>query len=308
MSESVHSLKNDFLEIQVNEFGAELISILNVKNQKQYLWNADPAYWKRNSPILFPIVGSLKNRTYTYQEKTYTLPQHGFARDMVFTVKEKTASQIWLSLQETEETLKVYPFRFRLEIGYELVNNKIRVMWKVTNSNTSTLYFSIGGHPGFLCPIDENFRQEDYYFLFDTKEPLHYLQVDDSCGLVVKKSFEEQAVLSTEQGLVQIDNHMFDHDALIIEHDQCHSVALLTPDKKPYVTVTFDAPLFGLWSPSMKQAPFVCIEPWYGRCDSTGFNGNLEDREWGNSLEAGTQFETSYCIEIEGDCETQNRY
>ncbi len=295
---SVQTLKNNSLEIQVNESGAELISIKDAKTGIQYLWNGDPAYWNRRSPVLFPVVGNAKNKSYTYQGKTYSIGQHGFARDMMFTLKEKTEHSLWFTVKDTEDTLKIYPFHFELEIGYELIDRTIKVQWKVTNPDEKNMYFSIGGHPGFMCPLNQTGSRDDYYLSFDNDKPLHYLLIDPGCGLEVKKPFEEQYILPTDQGICRIDRHMFDNDALIIENHQCHSVSLLTPEKKPYVTVRFDAPLFGVWSPAIENTPFICIEPWYGRCDSTDFDGDLNERDYINSLQAGGGFEASYTIEI----------
>lgn len=294
---SIHILENSKLRLQINDFGAELVSISNKQNDMEYLWNGDPTYWKRCSPILFPIVGSVKNGAYSYQGKTYHLPQHGFARDMIFTRTSSTATSIWFQLTSNEETLAKYPFEFILNIGYELIDNQIKVMWEVTNPGNSTMYFSIGGHPGFLCPLQDKGKQSDYYLLFDNKEPLHYMLVDQT-GLMAKKPFDEQYLLPTDQGLYQITTNTFDQDALIFEENQCHQVSLLTPDQKPYVTVSFDAPLFGVWSPSKKNAPFVCIEPWYGRCDYSEFEGDLQEKDYINQLESGEEFQASYTIEI----------
>ena len=294
---TTHILKNNELTLKINELGAELVAITDTKTQKEYLWNADPAFWKRHSPVLFPIVGSLKDQSYTYHEQKFPMSQHGFARDMEFTLKSITDNELWLRLEATEETKKVYPFHFILEVGYQLQGRRITVMWKVINQDTDTMYFSIGGHPAFLCPLDEQSYQSDCFISFDSTQPIHYLMINEH-GLVVKKAMEEQDTLSTDNGFLSIHPHLFDHDALIIEDNQCHCVALVDATKKPYLTVTFDAPLFGLWSPAKKNAPFVCIEPWYGRCDSSDFNGTLEEREWGNVLEAGKQFNASYTIDI----------
>ena len=294
---TTHILYNEALTLQIRELGAELISIKDKQTNTEYLWNGDPAYWKRHAPILFPFVGSLKNKSYRYNGITYPMSQHGFARDMEFTVINKSDREIWLSLEATEETLDKYPFNFRLELGYRLEEKTITVLWRVINQDNKTMYFSIGGHPAFACPIDGNGKQSDYYLQFDTNQPLHYLLINED-GTAVKKPFEQQETLETNKGILAIDPHMFDKDALIIEHNQCQEVSLLDPSKKAYLTVTFDAPLFGLWSPAKKNAPFICIEPWYGRCDSSDFDGTLEEREWGNELEVGKQFEASYTITI----------
>jgi len=294
---TIHILKNDFLTLKLDNHGAELTSIIDNQTATEYLWNADPVYWRRHSPILFPFIGSTQNKSYTYQGKSYPTTQHGFARDMEFELQKNSQEEIWFALSASEETKKIYPFDFRLELGYRLEGTKITVLWKVINEGQSTMYFSIGGHPAFNCPLDPTDDQSEYYLSFDTTKPLHYLHINEY-GLADNKPFNQQNLLSTDNGFLPIDSRMFDYDALIIEESQCHKVSLLDPAKIPYVTVTFDAPVFGLWTPSKKNAPFICIEPWYGRCDSDSFNGSLEEREWGNSLTVGGIFEASYTIEI----------
>ncbi len=294
---SVQILKNNDLTLKISSFGAELTGITDNAANREYLWKGDPAYWKRRSPVLFPVVGSLKNQSYHYRGKVYSLPQHGFARDLEFTPLRNTDSEIWFRLNWTKETLKVYPFEFALEIGYRLTHRRITVMWKVINQGLGDMFFSIGAHPAFMCPLIEGQSQSDYYIFFDNDAPIHYLLVNNK-GLAVKKPYSEQAVLNTENGFLKIDPHLFDQDALIIENNQSHSVSLADSKKIPYVTVHFDAPLFGLWSPAGKNAPFICIEPWYGRCDSSDFNGSFEEKEWGNHLKAGKQFEAAYTIDI----------
>ncbi|MDF2908203.1 MAG: Galactose mutarotase [Herbinix sp.] len=294
---SAYSLQNNILTIEVAESGAELTSIRHTTMNTEYLWNADPTYWKRQAPILFPIVGSLKNKTYTYQGQTYSLPQHGFARDMKFSLTSQTETELWFSVEETEETMKVYPFKFRLELGYRLEENQVTALWRVINTGNDKLLFSIGGHPAFLCPLKPSEKQSEYYILFDSDKPIHYLLVDES-GLVTKKPFDNQHILTTEEGFLPIYTHLFDRDALIIEENQFHRISLADSNKKPYLSVNFDAPLFGLWSPAKKKAPFVCIEPWYGRCDASDFSGNLEEREYSNSIASGEIFDASYTITI----------
>lgn len=293
---SSHIIKNEELTLRLLASGAELASITDIRTEKEYLWNADPAYWKRSSPILFPIVGSLKNQTYSHNGKTYKLSQHGFARDMDFILTENSGNSIAFQLESDEETLKLYPFPFRLIIRYTLRGREIIVSWEVVNTGTDTMYFSIGAHPAFLCPFDGIGEQSSHFLAFDRETPLAVTKINQM-GLALKGPLSP-VILPTEKGLLPIGPHLFDEDALVIENNQCHKVSLLTPDKKPYVTVSFDAPLFGVWSPAGKNAPFVCIEPWYGRCDSADFEGSLKDREWGNELETGKSFQASYTISI----------
>lgn len=292
-----YKLENSELIIHLNGAGAELTSIIRKSDQRQYLWDGNPLYWKRHSPILFPLVGSLKNQSYTHEGETYFMSQHGFARDMDFSVEEKTDTSILFSLSSSKETLKVYPFVFKLFINYELRGKEIVVSWRVINNDTNTMYFSIGAHPAFLCPLTCEEKQTDYFIAFGTKNPIHYIMVNEQ-GLAQKRPTHEQNIIHTEDGLMPITPNLFDNDALIVENNQCQQISLLDTNKTPYVTVYFNAPLFGLWSPAGKNAPFICIEPWYGRCDATDFNGSLKDREWGNVLDAGNIFETDYTIQI----------
>ena len=292
-----HILQNDSLTLQIDTLGAELTSLFDQGTGVEYLWNGDPAYWKRCSPILFPFVGLLKDKSYTFRGESYSALQHGFARDMEFTLINQSVDEIWFQLKATEETKTIYPFDFCLELGYRLQGRIITVLWRVINNGSDKMFFSIGGHPGFRCPLNSNEDLEDYYLKFDTTDPIRYLHINES-GLLVKKPRDTQNVLTTDLGLLPVDARMFDYDALIIEDNQCKKVSLLDSTKKPYISITFDAPLFGLWSPAKKNAPFLCIEPWYGRCDASDFTGSLEEREYGNSLEACCIFEAGYTIEI----------
>lgn len=288
---ALHTLQSGALRVIISDAGAEIMQIEDILTGRNYLWHGDSAYWGRRSPILFPIVGGLKNKTYKYAGREYPMSQHGFARDREFQMTEHNVDTIWFELKADEESLKVYPFRFRLEIGYRLEGRKITVMWRVANEDKKTMFFSIGGHPAFMCPIDGEGKQTDYYLLFDNKEPLSYGKLSVN-GLLET----EGHTLDIGGGCMPITEHMFDEDALVIEGGQAHQVALAGPDKKPYLTVKFDAPLFGLWSPAKKHAPFICIEPWYGRCDRESFAGMLADREYGNELRPGKIFETEYTI------------
>ena len=288
---ALFQISNDKITIQVDSMGAELKSLKSVPDNREYMWHGDPAYWGRTSPVLFPIVGGLKDGQYRVDGTSYSMGQHGFARDREFQLKSQVASEIWFSLSSDEETLKKYPYPFQLEIGYELTGRTVTVKWRVTNQGETPVWFSIGGHPGFLCPIDPGTDQTQYRLSFDAKE-----KIVASCiagGLVSG----EKKTYPLRNGVLPITEDLFDEDALVIEGDQAHSVSLERPDGKPYLTVDFDAPLFGVWSPPKKKAPFICIEPWYGRCDRLDFAGDFKEREWVQELAEGT-FEASYRITI----------
>lgn len=275
-------LKNDILKIEINEHGAELSSVFGIKSQNEYLWQGDAQFWSRRSPVLFPVVGKYKDLKSVYGDEEYSLPQHGFARDCDFTLIQKTENSVSFELKENSDTLKNYPFKFRFVCSFELTDNKIRVKWSVTNTNDCEMYFSIGAHPAFNC-------EKGKTVLSMNKDNLEY-SVLNAEGLYLPKKYP------LESSFVLTDD-IFDRDALIIENSGITSVQLLN-DGKEFVTVNFTAPLFGIWSPVKKNAPFVCIEPWYGRADAADFDCDLTNREWGNRLLAGETFKKEYEIVI----------
>lgn len=288
-----YRLDNGVLEINVASKGAELISIKD-ETGKEYLWQGDEKYWGRQSPILFPFVGRLKNQEYTYEGKKYPMMQHGFARDMEFSVIEEKADEIWFEIKDDGETYKLYPFHFSLKIGYRLVENRIEVLWKVENIDTKTMYFNIGAHPGFFCPIDGEKDKVGYALEFNSKGNPKYYGADYDTGLRFSKLHE----LKLENGRSIITKEYFDETTYIFEDNQISEVSLVKPSGEKYVTVRFDMPILAVWSKERADAPFVCLEPWCGRCDRMDFNGNLEDREYNTVLEAGEVFNNIYSIEI----------
>lgn len=289
---ALFQISNDKITIQVDSMGGELKSLKEVASGREYMWNGDPQYWKRTSPVLFPLVGGVKDGIYRVNGREYTMGQHGFARDTEFQLKSQVASEIWFTLESNEDMLIKYPYPFVLELGYELVDMTVIVKWRVKNPVKERMYFSIGGHPAFLCPIINGTKQSDYRIRFDTTE-----KVVSSClenGLVSGKS----VTYKLQNGALPVTEHLFDGDALIIEQEQAHSVSLVAPDGRDYLTVEFDAPLFGIWSPPGKRAPFICIEPWYGRCDRADYAGEWKDREWMQALNAGETFAADYKVTV----------
>ena len=275
-------LENDVLRIAVDTHGAELSSIINKKENKEILWQGDPAFWGRKSPVLFPVVGKYKNGKTTYEGKEYSLGQHGFARDSEFALVEKTDNKISFELLSSEDTLAKHPFNFRLICSFELKNNKIIVGWKVVNTDNKKICFSIGAHPAFYCKKGKT-------VLSMNGENINYNLIN-SDGLYTPQKYDVESEFV-------LDDNIFDNDALIIENSGVTEVSLIDNDKK-YLTMKFQAPLFGIWSPTKKNAPFVCIEPWYGRCDAADFNGDITEREWSNSLDISEKWYKEYEIII----------
>ncbi|MGP1433781.1 MAG: aldose 1-epimerase family protein [Catonella sp.] len=288
-----YKLRNEFLEIAIADKGAELVSVKDMKG-KEYLWQGDAKYWGRRSPILFPFIGRLKNKEFIYEGKKYPMEQHGFARDMIFTCVDERNNEIWFEIEDNEDTYRIYPFHFSLKIGYRLCENKIEVLWEVDNKGDKTMYFNIGAHPGFNCPIDGEEGKEGYSLEFNScGNPKHY-GADNQTGLRLSELKE----LQLENGRSIITKEYFDETTYIFEDRQVSEVSLIKPDGKKYVTVSFDMPILAIWSLEKANAPFVCIEPWFGRCDRAEFEGELSERDCNIVLEAGEKFNNSYKIEI----------
>lgn len=287
-------LENEQLKLEVDTFGAELRSVTDKATGREMMWCGDSAYWGRVSPVLFPIVGGVRDKKYRHEGKEYGMSQHGFARDNEFTLISETADSLTYEFTETPETLEKYPFPFRLRIRYVLSENTVSVNWEVTNPSENTMYFSIGAHPAFACGNKEN---------GPVGCTLNFAKKDGSCVTLTYRglngsgnALNESVELPNTNGDVAVTDGFFDRSALIFENRQADSVTLTDSDGTKLVTVTTDVPLFAVWSPERKKAPFVCIEPWYGRCDAEDFNGEFKDREYTECLAAGETFNGGYDI------------
>lgn len=291
-----YTLENESLIVTVDTFGAEIKSVKNKATGCEYIWCGDSAYWGRTAPVLFPFVGSCRDKKYTFAGTDYEITAHGFARDMEHTVVSSTDTEIWFSLKDTEETYKKYPFHFDFMNGYKLEGNTVSVIWKVINPgqdrNDNNLYFSVGAHPAFVCPINGENNKAGYKLFFEgLNEIRHHGNLTGTCT-------HENLVLPLENNRVTITPEFFDRTTYIVEGSQTGCVGIETPDGARYITVRFDTPLFGIWSPEKKNAPFLCIEPWCGRADYDDFEGDLTQREYGNTLAKDRVFENTYSIEF----------
>ena len=287
-----YTIENEYLKCEIDLHGAEVKSLIRKSDGREMMWCGDPAYWGRTSPVLFPFVGAVKDKTYRYEGKSYTIGQHGFARDKDFTMEPQTETEIWFRLTESEDTLAVYPFRFALRIGYRIEESTLRVMWKVTNPTEKELWFSIGAHPAFAIPK----LQGHSLRLFDTEgRPIdQFRNRIFGEGGCVSNQFE---VIPTKDGYLPLTESLFDGDALVLEKHQLGRVDLLDENQNMLVSLSFDTPVVGIWSPPHKNAPFVCIEPWYGRCDAEDFDGELQEREYEFIVNDREVFNAAYLIE-----------
>lgn len=284
-------LENERLKVSVSDQGAELCSIYDKKENREVVWTADPAYWNRHAPVLFPIVGKVTGGFYTYEGQKYPMGQHGFARDREFVHVKTTENAIVHRLESDEESRKVYPFDFVLEITHKLHDNCVTVEWKVTNAGEQKMYFAIGGHPGFC--VKENVGSR---LVFPGKDELTRVAIDLATAGV---DVDHPETLTLNQGVYTVKADTFDRDALIFDGGQVKEVGLEDADGTKLVTMRCpDALSVGIWSPTGKNAPFICLEPWIGRCDNSGFTGTLQEKFDEQSLEAGAVFETAYDLVI----------
>ena len=302
-------LENEFLTVSIDETGAELKSVKDKKTGKEYMWKGDKNVWGRVSPVLFPFVGRTVNAKFSFEGKEYPTTPHGFARDSHFTqgdismtpyspAKFTKESTLVLYLEDNDETRKVYPFKFRLILLYHLSERTLTLRYIVNNLNDGKMYFSIGGHPGFTCPINENAERRDSFIRFTLKDkPLEKI-VSSDIDLSTGFATDDKTEYELSDGNLIIYDDLFKKDALVLENQQVDAISLLDENKKAYVTVRFISPLVGVWSSLNKGADFVCIEPWWGRCDHKNFTGTLEERPYGNVLEKSESFTTGFDIDF----------
>jgi galactose mutarotase-like enzyme len=279
------TISNAFITAKINHKGAELVSLKNNNSNQEYIWEGNPAYWGKHSPILFPIVGTLKNNTYKVNNSEYQLPRHGFARDMNFELIDKKEDSVTFSIQSSAETLKVYPFNFELQIHYSLDEKKLNIEYKVINKNQSKLPFSIGAHPAFS--LDGNF--EEYELKFKIEEALVYNLLEND--LISNKT----QILDTKDNLVKLNYKLFENDALIFKKLQSRSLTILK-NETPLIKVHYQGfPHLGIWT--KKDAPFICIEPWYGYSDTDESTGDIFKKEGIQIIEADKIFNSKFTIE-----------
>ena len=285
-----YRISNSIYELTVSDHGAEIKSLK--KNGRELMWQADPAFWGRTSPVLFPLVGNYWNKKSSFAGKEYEMSQHGFARDMDFSLIKERTNELTFELKDNNKTHEKYPFSFILQIGYQLDENGVKIIWTVKNPSDETIYFSIGGHPAFNCDLSK----DSLVYYKAGKKLLNDLKANiiegDGSGCLSDRT----KTIKIADGKMKLSKELFDEDALIIEDRQSDAVALIDSNGAEILKVSFDAPLFGIWSPAGKNAPFVCIEPWYGRCDRVGFTGDLSEREYQNAVGEGLTFEVSYTI------------
>lgn len=290
------SIQNEYLTASFKKTGAELCSLKSRKIGIEHLWQADPEIWKGHAPVLFPIVGRLKNDEYVFKGKTYKMPQHGFARKMDFEIINSEADRISFLLKSDESTLAVYPFHFELSIHFRLEKNTLITEYEVKNASESEMYFSIGAHPGFNCELHLGEKRSDYKLKFNKAEKLerHHIEAGLYTG-------ETSVVLNGSSSELPITDDLFKKDALVFKHMQSDEITLLNKQNQPEVSVSFKGfPYLGLWTQAAVPGvpPYVCIEPWFGLADSIAGQSDLSDKEGVIELGKGNSFRCRFDTQV----------
>lgn len=288
-------IKNEFLNVMIHERGAELWSIKDASGN-EYLWQGDPMYWGDKALNLFPYIARMTEGKYTLQGKTYEMDIHGFAKDTVFQVEEKSDSHVIFSIHNTEETYKQYPYQFEFAVSYKLEGSKLLVTYIVKNKDENEMYFSVGGHPGFNVPFEENTVFEDYYLEFDSVADAKRVGFSEDCFVT---GVNEKILLEDGKRL-SLRHDLFDDDAIVLV-DMARGVKLTSKEGKKAICVTYpDMPYLGLWHRPKTDAPYVCIEPWTSLPSRKGIVEDLATQPGLISLETGGEYRNQFSIEVRG--------
>lgn len=277
-------LKNESIEIEVSQDGAELRRVVDLRSGDSLLWHGDPTWWNRVSPVLFPFVGKVYDDVYLHGNTEYSMKtQHGFLRDQTFTLDEVSQHEVWYQFEQTDALKELYPFEYSVRIGYRLEANTVHVNWEVINHDVTTMYFSIGAHPAFLAHENDvvTFEKRDQTSRYVLEGPfVHDIKEEDATPLIIKsETFINDAVI-------------YDNVDAVILHNK--------KDNRQIRVECKDFPFVGIWSPyrAGEISPFVCIEPWYGISDRLGFDGELKDKLGVQKLEANRVVQYSYSFTI----------
>ena len=288
----LYSIENDFLKVVITSKGAELQSVLTKENQLEYLWQANEKFWAKKSPVLFPIVGGLKNNSYSYQNKTFNLSRHGFARENEFSILKTTETSIQFLLENSEKTLLVFPFQFKFIIEYALQSSKLICNYLVENLSDDEMYFSVGAHPAFNVPLSDSTIFSDWILEFNQPETIGIFPLTAD-GLL--KAQPIPFLQNSNQ--IKLTKDLFYKDALVFKHLQSNQLKLISNKSQHGIKMQFDGfPFFGIWS--AKDADFICLEPWCGVADSENNTGEITQKEGINILKSNETFSRTWSIEL----------
>lgn len=277
---------SDSLLVSVNLFGTEVSSVKNRKGL-EYIWQADKEVWPRHAPVLFPIVGKLKDNQFIFENKTYALSQHGFARDREFELIHRTEDSCIFQLSSDEQSKAAYPFDFIFRIHYRLEKNMLVTGYTVINTGDSEMYFSVGAHPGFNCPLLPDEKFEDYYLEFEAGD-YERTELNNGLRTNIKKT------IFLEDNKLFLTKHLFDSDALVFENKQVQQISLRSARSSHAISLQCpDWPYFGIWS-KKGCTDFICLEPWFGVADKENSDHQLIYKEGILSLASKKEFNCSF--------------
>lgn len=283
-------LENEKLRVVISPKGAELQSLFNKETALEYMWSGDAAFWSKHSPILFPLVGALKEDTYFYKDKSYHLPRHGFARERTFLKDQLSLEEAVFTLTHDAETLAVYPFAFLLRLRYQLKGNSLFCTYEVSNTGYDELLFSVGAHPAFAVPMVKDTLYKDYYLQFNKTEPLHRWKLEG--GLIA----DHTEPLPTQNDRLPLTHQLFYEDAIVLKNMLSNSITLSCTKHDHGIHFNFENfPFFGIWA--SKDANFICLEPWCGIADSVQHNQQLINKEGIITLTPNTNWQHSWNVE-----------
>ena len=293
---SMHFIENEKLMVQISDLGAELCSVLDKDLGMERIHDGNPKVWNRHAPLLFPFVGKVINGVYRIGKKEYSMElQHGFARDMEFTCIEKSFQKVVHCLKSTEETKKNYPFDFELLVTHELdeINQKLlRITWEIKNKGEDTMYYFIGGHPGFTTKEKDPKAKEAYYLEFEGKDSITYFGVNNESGFAAPNETKE---ILLEKGKMLFHKDIY--ETLIFDDPKFTKISILRPDQSRHITMDCTGfTSFGIWT--KEEADYICLEPWMGRTDDHGFTGTIKEKMGVLTLNKGESNRICYTIEF----------
>jgi galactose mutarotase-like enzyme len=287
---NVITLKNDLLTVQIEDVGAQLSSVKNNAGT-EYIWEGSPASWNRHAPLLFPVISRLKDNQYTLNGKTYTIPQHGFARNLPFTVVEHDDNHAVFTLTENEDTLTVFPFPFLLTVTYRLEGNKLLKSIQVDNTGSEEMFFEVGIHDGFSAPHDPSKSMDDWAVILPGVETIHPYGMDENAMITPKID-----PITFDQGRIPLRPMKYGLDTFILDVPECHKASLVDENNNPVVTMDFPGfPYMGIWTVHRDfETRYVCIEPWSTLPDATFVGRGLNEKAGIRSLQPGKSDLLSY--------------
>lgn len=286
------TLVNNQIKAIIDTLGAELIHLTYLKTNFDYMWSGDSKYWTGHSPVLFPIIGSLTDNELIVDHKTYPMGNHGFARKSDFECVSHSDLEARFQLIQNDVTLSQYPFDFRLELIYTLIGTAISLRYEITNTGSKILPFQIGTHPAFNCPMGSTHTLSDWYLEFEKKEVLSRIAIKDNL-----LDLDHTTLTLDNSKLLPLTPEAFYECAMVFKSIESTNVALKSHKTPESVVVSFkNLPDLAIWQP--KDAPFICIEPWYGHGDPIGFKGDIMDKMNMIHLEPTHKYEAELRIRL----------